>query len=1325
MKSWIPTHANPNRRRSKPVNLMVAAIATALATIADTGHAQNTSDLWGFAGEKWSNTSRLPDFSHSGYHEGEAPPPSVPQSANVRDFGAIGDGNADDTQAFQAAIDATPTGAIFIPPGRYKITDFVNIQKSNIVLRGAGPGLTTLWFPRSLTDVFPRPGTNSSGTPTSNYSFGYGFITIKGSFQQVTLATVTAAAARGDTWLTISSTASVRVGDRVEIYQTDTSSKTLINTIYCGDPSSITSLSGVTTELVARILEIDGNRIRLDRPLRTEVKTEWSPKVRSFSPTVTESGIEALRLEFPDLPYPGHFNEKGYNGIELDTVSDCWVRNVEIRNSDLGINVLGSRFCTVADTFFTSYSGRGALSGHHCIQTKRADDNLIDRFDLQTTFIHDLSVERATGNVYTDGQGKDLCFDHHKAANFANLFCDIHAGQGSRLWTSGGGANLGRQSGGWESFWNIRSVSPLHAPPAGWGPWSMNFIGLNTTDTSTQNPNGTWFEAIPPATLVPANLHNSQLARRLAANLPDKSAILLQLRRVNDCWIGNNQDFGTNNWDRSVYYPGNNSLYRAFPDPIYNRYSTGWAQKHSWLPFNNPTTRFADDQACGLAYLQLYHIDPQPARIAPITTNIRAMVTSLKRDDWWWVDALYMAMPVFAQLGQETGDPAYAQAMYELYSDTKVRRRLYNTADSLWYRDETFLPPYKEPNGQPCYWSRGNGWVFAAHARVLDTIPATDPHRAEYLQTFQAMAAALKGVQRSDGFWNSSLRDPGNYGGPETSGTCFFTYGLAWGINHGLLDPATYGPVVIKAWNGINAIAVHPDGTLGYCQPIGFKPGSATYTDTKDYAVGAYLMAGAEVLNMAGGALPDVPANLAEGKTVSYSAQQSGNEAAKALDGHLTTRWSAQNYPQSIQVDLGASTTIDSIEIHPYLNRSYQFIVEARNNASDPFTTIIDQRGNTRKGRFVAAIQPLSTRYVRLTVTGSSDYTGGWVSINEFRLLHHTDTLALSVPTVSLPKTAAKATATLTANVAWSISSPLPAWLTAAPSSGIGDATLVLNATPNTSSSRSTTISIQGGGITRTLAVTQSTALGSEPTVSAIPTQTILAGTSSAPIAFTIGDAETPSASLSVSATTDAPTLLPRAQIVLGGSDTDRTITITPATGLTGRGKVNIQVQDTDGNKATTQFDIIVHDAGPGPITDTNSDGISDFWTALYPNIGGPGDDPDSDGLDNLQEAKAGTDPNNPASRFTATANTDATGNVRVRWFGVAGKHYRIESSTDLKTWTPLPGEWSGADTELAIVVGSDTGAQSRTFWHVVVFDVASGSSGLNDWEVLHLSLPR
>ena len=168
------------------VLMVAAAVVVGAANAADVKvaatRASNTaavpafSALWGERGEKWAAGGRLPDFSRAGYHEGEAPIPDVPQVANVKDFGAMGDGVADDTKAFNAAIAATSRGAIFVPPGRYVITDYIRIQKSGVVLRGAGPDKSVLWFPRGLDEIHPKVGRTSTGSPASGYSFDGAFV---------------------------------------------------------------------------------------------------------------------------------------------------------------------------------------------------------------------------------------------------------------------------------------------------------------------------------------------------------------------------------------------------------------------------------------------------------------------------------------------------------------------------------------------------------------------------------------------------------------------------------------------------------------------------------------------------------------------------------------------------------------------------------------------------------------------------------------------------------------------------------------------------------------------------------------------------------------------------------------------------------------------------------------------------------------------------------------------------------------------------------------------------------------------------------------------
>ena len=235
------------------------------------------------------------------------------------------------------------------------------------------------------------------------------------------------------------------------------------------------------------------------------------------------------------------------------------------------------------------------------------------------------------------------------------------------------------------------------------------------------------------------------------------------------------------------------------------------------------------------------------------------VVNTPQVNDWWWIDAVQMAMPIFAKFGKMTGEQKYYDKMWDMYYYTRSQHDktgMFNPKDGLWWRDQDFNPPYKEPNGEDCYWSRGNGWVYAALVRVLDEIPSDEKHRQDYVNDFLTMSKALKKCQREDGFWNVSLHDPTNFGGKETSGTALFVYGMAWGVRNGLLDRSEYLPILLKAWNAMVKDAVHPNGFLGYVQGTGKEPKDGqpvTYKsvpDFEDYGVGCFLLAGTEVYKL-------------------------------------------------------------------------------------------------------------------------------------------------------------------------------------------------------------------------------------------------------------------------------------------------------------------------------------------------------------------------------------------------------------------------------------------------------------------------------------------
>lgn len=351
-----------------------------------------------------------------------------------------------------------------------------------------------------------------------------------------------------------------------------------------------------------------------------------------------------------------------------------------------------------------------------------------------------------------------------------------------------------------------------------------------------------------------------------AQESPSRNEVLKTAVKVNDYFMKKHADYTqpsyvgrfrpSNIWTRGVYYEGLMALYSIYPREDYYTYTLDWAEFHKWGMRNGNTTRNADDHCCGQTYIDLYTMCPAPEKIRNIKASMDMLINTPQVNDWWWIDAIQMAMPVLSKLGKLTGDTAYYAKMWEMYAYTRNEhgeKGMYNPKDALWWRDHDFDPPYKEPNGKNCYWSRGNGWVYAALVRVLNDIPDDEPHRQAYIADFVAMSKALLKCQREDGFWNVSLHDPTNFGGKETSGTALFVYGMAWGIRNGVLDKKTYLPATIRAWEAMVKEAVHKDGFLGYVQGTGKEPKDGqpvTYTskpDFEDYGTGCFLLAASEM----------------------------------------------------------------------------------------------------------------------------------------------------------------------------------------------------------------------------------------------------------------------------------------------------------------------------------------------------------------------------------------------------------------------------------------------------------------------------------------------
>ena len=313
-------------------------------------------------------------------------------------------------------------------------------------------------------------------------------------------------------------------------------------------------------------------------------------------------------------------------------------------------------------------------------------------------------------------------------------------------------------------------------------------------------------------------------------------------------------------WTRAVYYEGLMALYEIDKNPAYIDYTDRWANFHKWTPRNGTSTCDADDQCCSQTYLDRFMMTGDSAMLKPTIENLQKQMQT--KIGWWtWIDAIQMAMPVYAQMYKITGDRKYLEHGMKMYrwSRNECGGGLFNEkGDGLWWRDADYVPPYKEKDGKDCYWSRGNGWVLAAYVRVMNQLSPKDKIYKEVKKDFLTMCNGLAKCQREDGFWNVSLVSPTTYGGKETTGTALFLYGIAWGLQKGYLKEKVFRPIADKAWAAMAKDAVHADGFLGWVQGTGKDPSAGqpvTYTkvpDFEDYGIGCFLLGAAEYYKLLG-----------------------------------------------------------------------------------------------------------------------------------------------------------------------------------------------------------------------------------------------------------------------------------------------------------------------------------------------------------------------------------------------------------------------------------------------------------------------------------------
>ena len=478
-----------------------------------TCSAGSPSKLWGRRGELWHPDSRLPFFGFAGYHCGNDPIPDVPAKTDVRKFGALPDDGIGDADAIQVAIDATEGGAVIVPAGRFILDKPITIKKSNVVLRGAGPRKTIFYVPRSLQELTPLESNADGGTKLA-YSFGGAFLSVEGKRPREHGVAVVETAERGDTRLELESAKGIERGSWIQLNMK--MNEELGRHLHADLFDAGEGTMGFMLSTVAQVKSVDKKNIKIDRPLRFDVRSEWNPTVSPFEPSIEEVGLENFTIQMAGKPKKAHLLEEGFNAIQMNAAVNCWVRRVEIIDADLGIKFDNrSRFCQAVRILIRheKRSLADGPTGHHAIWISGVSQGcLVSDFRIETEYVHDISFEGlAHGNVVRRGKGIRLNFDHHRNAPFENLLTDIDVGNPDRLWSSSGSPPRGPHSAARSTAWNIRHSGEVPASPQKGHFPQLNMVGIKGAEKNKQDG---WHVEPLGGAVVPTDLYEAQLKRR-------------------------------------------------------------------------------------------------------------------------------------------------------------------------------------------------------------------------------------------------------------------------------------------------------------------------------------------------------------------------------------------------------------------------------------------------------------------------------------------------------------------------------------------------------------------------------------------------------------------------------------------------------------------------------------------------------------------------------------------------------------------------------------------------------------------------------------------
>lgn len=492
-------------------------------------NSERISSQWVFYNDSGKlNYKRLPagdqimDFSHAGYLGGGVMLPDLPVKITVSPSGD------DDTENIQKAIDAVSEmplfgdfrGTVLLAPGEYTISKTISIEKSGVVLRGSGSGLSGN----------EKSTLRLSGDPFNALSISENSAHHNNSKKEESNLVYTKISNKyvpsGANSFSVEDASLFQVGDLIVIRKPVTESwvkfMQMNDLVRDGKPQTwLTVGSDLITE--RRITEISDNKITVDVPLSDSYDLDYlnSPGVvvekgMTRSP-VKQSGIEHLNIVSPlqSISHTkSHFTALRING------EDCWAKDLYIQETMNSVGIKGKRITVENVTVSREAPHQGASKPAEF--APNGSQVLIHRCKVIADNVWFVATGKGIPGpiviLNCDFAG-NMRAESHQRWSTGMLYDNVRAKNGGIDFRNRGSMGSGHGwSMGWGIAWNCEARDYVIQNPPGVANWMIGCIGASQPMPRPFNAGPNLPEGIidsPGVHVAPASLYLAQLNERL------------------------------------------------------------------------------------------------------------------------------------------------------------------------------------------------------------------------------------------------------------------------------------------------------------------------------------------------------------------------------------------------------------------------------------------------------------------------------------------------------------------------------------------------------------------------------------------------------------------------------------------------------------------------------------------------------------------------------------------------------------------------------------------------------------------------------------------